>query len=353
MRHSWALAFAVLALASCKGNKDTASSDDASAPPVKVESAPAVEIEVPIQLRVTGSLKGLKEAELAANAAGRITKTMVERGDEVKANQVVAQIDTSSASLSLAEARVMVDTSRTQEAINQADCKRTEQLFQSKSISAAEYDNGMAKCKTAPLALKSAEARQSIAAKVIGDGTIRAPFDGIVSERFVDVGEYVQAQSKVIAIAQSTELRLEFTVPEASVADVKIGADASFTVAAYKDKQFHGTVRFVSGAVRASTRDLVVEAIVKNDDKQLFPGMFADVALSTGMRKLPSVPASAVFERLEKKRVMVVKDGRLEERVLQVGPESNGRISVEAGVAVGEPVVTANAAKLTNGARVQ
>ena len=81
--------------------------------------------------------------------------------------------------------------------------------------------------------------------------------------------------------------------------------------------------------------------------------MFADVALSTGTRKLPSVPLSAVFERQDKRRIFVVKDGRLEERVLQTGPESNGRLSVESGVKAGEPVVTANADRLTNGARVQ
>lgn len=354
MRFLWAAAIlaSTLLAPACKP-KTSATGDDAAAPPVHVESGPASEIEVPVLLRLTGSLKGMREADLAANAAGRITKTFVERGESVKAGQVVAQIDTSTAALALAEARVQVDTSRTQEEINQADCKRAEQLFQSKSISAAEYDNVTAKCKTASLGLRAAEARQTISAKNVGDGAIRAPFDGIVSERFVDVGEYVQAQSKVVSIAQSTELRLEFTVPEANVAEVKVGADAQFTVAAYKDRIFHGTVRYVSGAIRASTRDLVVEAIVPNAERELYPGMFADVALATGTRKLPSVPVSALFERQEKKRAYVVKDGHLEERVLQLGPEKEGRVSVEAGLAANESVVIANPTKYTNGARVQ
>ena len=135
--------------------------------------------------------------------------------------------------------------------------------------------------------------------------------------------------------------------------EVKQGADVSFTVSAYPTQTFHGAVRFVSGAVRAATRDLVVEAVVENGDKKLYPGMFADVALSTGMRKLPSVPLAAVFERQDKRRVFVVKDGRLEERVLQPGPETNGRLSVESGVKAGESVVTANTDRLINGARVQ
>src|SRR4051812_33408672 len=144
MRFSWAASFAAISLlGACKGGgKDaTMTGDDASAPAVHVESAPAVEIEVPIQLRLSGSLKGMREADLAANAAGRVTKTFVERGDQVQAGQIVAQIDMSNAALSLAEARVQVDTSRTQEEINQADCKRAEALFAKDTISKAEYDN--------------------------------------------------------------------------------------------------------------------------------------------------------------------------------------------------------------------
>jgi RND family efflux transporter MFP subunit len=356
MRFSAVAAVAAISLlGACKGaNKDaTMTGDDASSPPVHVESAPATEIDVPVQLRLSGSLKGMREADLAANVAGRVTKTFVERGDQVQAGQIVAQIDTSSATLSLAEAHVQVDTSRTQEEINQADCKRAEALFAKNVISQAEYDNVTAKCKTALLGLKAAEARQNLAAKNVGDGAIRAPFTGIVAQRYVEVGEYVQAQSKVISLAQSAELRLEFNVPEANVGEVKQGADVSFIVAAYPNQTYHGKVRFVSGSVRAATRDLVVEAVVENADKKLFPGMFADVALSTGRRKLPSVPLAAVFERQDKRRVFVVKDGRLEERVLQPGPEANGRLSVEAGVKAGESVVTTKTDGLINGARVQ
>ena len=342
----------LVSAAGCKNTKGEVATD-ASAPPVHVESGPVTEIEAPMSLRLTGSLRGMREASLAANAVGRVIKTMAERGDEVKEGQILAQLDTSAAALSLAEARVQVDTSRTQDEINQTECQRYEQLKAKNAISPAEYDQATAKCKTAPLGLKAAEARQNIASKNVGDGTIRAPFSGVVSERFVEVGEYVQASSKVVAIAQNAELRLEFTVPEANIGNVKTGEDTAFMVAAFPDKTFHGKVRFISGAVRSTTRDLVVESLVDNSEKLLRPGMFADVLLGTGTRKLPSVPASAVFERLDKKRVFVVSNGRLEERILQVGPTVGDRIAVESGVATGDAVVTANVSKLQNGARVQ
>ena len=331
----------------------TAKGEDATPAPIHVDTADVSDVDAPIVLQLTGSLKGMKEADLAANASGRVTRTFVERGDEIKAGAVIAQLDTSAAALSLSEAQVQVDTSKTQGDINKADCARYDQLKAKGAISALEYDQATAKCKTSPLDLMVAQARQNIAAKNVGDGTIRAPFSGVISERYVDVGEYVQASSKVASIVQGGDLRLEFTVPEANVAAVKTGADITFSVAAYPDRTFHGIVKYISGAVREATRDLVVEAVVGNDDKTLRAGMFANVSLATGTHKLPSVPVAAVFERQEKKRVFVVAGGRLEERVLQAGPEVNGRLSIEDGVVDGEKVAVGNLAALQNGASVQ
>lgn len=326
---------------------------DAEAP-VHVDTAEVVTVDSPTSLRLTGTVKGAKESDLAANAAGRVLRTMVERGALVKKGELIAQLDTSSAALAFAEARVAVETSKTQEEISRTDCARYDQLKGKGTMSDLEYDQLTAKCKTAPLTLEAAKARQNIAAKNIGDGTIRAPFAGVISERYVDVGEYVQPSSKVVSISQVGELRLEFTVPEAELAYVKEGADVSFSVAAYPDATFHAKVRFISGAVRASTRDLVAEAVVvETDSKKLLPGMFADVALATGSQKLAAVPVAAVFERLEKKRVYVVTGGRLEERILQYGPQANGLLTVLAGVKAGEKVVVSKLAGLQNGARVE
>jgi RND family efflux transporter MFP subunit len=322
-------------------------------PLVRVATAEVIEVSAPILLRLTGSLRGMKEADLAANAAGRVVRTFVERGDEIKQGAIVAQLDTSSAALSLEQARVDVDSQKTQHDINQSECARYEQLKAKGAVSPLEYDQAVAKCKTAPLNLLASQARQNIAEKSVGDGTIRAPFAGVVSERYVEVGEYVQPSSKVVALAVSSDLRLEFVIPEANIAGIAAGADVSFFVAAYPNKVFYGKVRHVSGAVRATTRDLVAEAIVGNGDKLLRPGMFADVSLVTGFRPLPSVPAAAVFERQEKKRVYVVTGGKLEERVLQDGPLVDGRVSVESGVKNGEKVAIGNLANLLNGQSVE
>lgn len=323
----------------------------AEAPAVHVETVEVTACDAPQSLKLIGNLRGAKETDLAANAMGRVLKTYVDRGAEVKAGELLAQVDVSTAALSLTEAQVQVHTSKTQLDINQADCARYEQLKGTGAITEYEYDQVTAKCKLAPLLVKAAQARQSMAAKNVGDGMIRSPFAGVVTERFVEVGEYVLANSKIASLAQIGELRLEFTVPEANFPQVRPNAKVTFHVAAYRDTPFEGQVVHISSAVRP-TRDIVVEALVPNADKRLLPGMFADVSLDVGVRSLPSIPKAAMFAQNGKENVFVVSEGRLEQRVVRPEPELDGRIPIVKGVALGERVVATHSAELKNGLHV-
>jgi membrane fusion protein (multidrug efflux system) len=281
-----------------------------------------------------------------------VTQLAFERGQRVKKGEVIAQVDVSTAALALAEARVALETSKTQEGIDQAECARYEQLKGTGAIADIEYDRMTAKCKTAPLNREAAEARRRIAAKNVGDGKIRSPFDSVVTDRHVEEGEYVQPSSRVVSLAQVSDLRLAFSLPEQNYPEVKIGAEVLFRVAAYGEQSFVGTVAHVAGAVR-ETRDVLVEAAVKNQDQKLLPGMFADVQIVVGRESLPSVSKLAVFEGNGKLNVLVVTDGVIEQRVLQPGPEVNGRLTVRRGVALGERVVAPYSPDLKNGQLVK
>lgn len=344
------LALAVLPNA-CKPKTDAATQAP-PAPPVAVTTEAVTNIDVPRTLRLTGTLRGERETDLAANVAGRVTSIKFERGQRIARGELIAEVDVSAAALALKEARLAVETSKTQEAINQTDCARYEKLKASGAVTDIEYDQVTAKCKTAPLNRETAEARQNMAAKNVGDGRIRSPFAGIVTDKYVQVGEYVQPSSRVVSLAQVSDLRLEFSLPEQNYPDVKAGAAVTFRVGAYGKEPFTGTVSYIAGAVR-ETRDVLVEASVKNPDQRLLPGMFADVELTVGQDNLPSVPKSAVFEANGKLNVLAVKDGVLEQRVLQPGPELGARLSVRRGVVANERVVAPYVPDLQNGQRVK
>jgi len=322
-------------------------------PPIAVQTEPAQTIDVPTTLRLTGTLRGDRETDLAANVSGRINATSVERGEQVKPGQVLAKVDTRAAALSAADARAQVGSIQAQAAQAQAECVRYEQLKAKGAISDLEYQQKIIQCSTLPLNVQAASARAALAAQNVGDGVIRAPFAGVVTERYVEVGQYVRQDSRVVTIVSADPLRLQLTVPEAQVASVKAGATVGFTVSGYADRRFEGKVRFVSGALRATTRDLIAEALVPNPERLLLPGMFADVELVTGSERLPSVPKSAIIEQDEQSRVYVVLNGRLEERIVALGPTVGDRVSIRRGVKDAEPVVVSELKGLSNGRKVR
>lgn len=337
----------------CKGQSTDAAGAAREEPAVPVQTEAAQSMEVPRTLRLTGTLRGDRETDLAANANGRVLATSVERGEQIKPGQVLAKLDTRAAALSAADARAQVDSIRAQEEQAKIECGRYEQLKARGAITDLEYQQKITQCRTLPLNVQAASARAALAAQNVGDGVIRAPFAGVVTERYVEVGQFVRQDSRVVTIVSADPLRLQITVPESQVASVKEGADVSFTVAAYPGQRFGGKVRFVSGALRATTRDLIAEAIVPNAERQLIPGMFADVALVVGSQKLPSVPARALREQDEQARLFVVSGGKVEERVVALGAKVGDRVAIAKGVAEGEQVVVSDLSGLSNGRKVR
>jgi RND family efflux transporter MFP subunit len=347
-----AISTVCLGVSGCKSS----SADDkgkTELPPISVKTATVGEVEAPITLRISGTLRGLRETDLAANATGRVTSTSVERGAEVKAGQVLAQLDVRAAAISASEANAMAESARASAAQAKLECSRAENLKASGSISQAEYDRLAANCRTSTLGVEASSARAQMAAQNVGDGSVRAPFAGVITERYVDVGEFVRADSRVVTLVSTETLRLELSVPEAQASKVKEGADVYFHVATFPERRFTGKLRFVSGAIRATTRDLVAEALVDNADKALLPGMFADIELTTGTRKLPGIPKEAILEKDGRSRAFFVVDGRLQERVLSTVPAVGSLIPVLKGASTGDVVAEGDLKTFANGQRTR
>jgi membrane fusion protein, multidrug efflux system len=340
-------------LAGCKRNTAEGSEAPATKPAVSVETDAVTLMEVPRTLRLTGTLRGDRETDLAANASGRVLSTAVERGAHVKPGQVLAVLDVRALSLSAAEARANASSVRTQQEQAQAECDRYEQLKQKGAISDLEYQQKITQCRTLPLSAEAATARAALAAQNVGDGVIRSPFAGVVAERFIEVGQFLRQDSKVVTIVAVDPIRLEIAVPEAEAAKITEGAELDFSVAAHPGRRFTGKIRFISGVVRRTTRDLVIEAVVENGERLLMPGMFADVALVVGTTQLPSVPQRSLLATDDQSRLFVLADGRLEERIVALGPKVGERVSVTRGVRLEDRIVVSELSQLSNGQRAQ
>lgn len=338
-------------LPACK--KGSAAVVEAPPEAVSVATVKVREQPMPRALKLTGTLRGSQQTELAANASGRVLQTFVERGTEVKKGEKLALLDVRAAAASANEVRASVALAKAQAEAAKRECDRLAKLLQTNAISPAEHDRMTDTCRNATISVQAAEARAYTVGLALGDGTIVAPFAGVITQRHVNAGEYVRMDSKVVTLVNADSLRLEFTVPEASIAALKEGSTLSFGVPAYPGRTFVGTVRFVGGAVRETTRDLVAEAVVENKDHALRPGMFATVSLYTGEVPAPVLPKSALVTKEDGSfHVFVSVNRRLEERVVQAGAEKGDDVTILRGVSSGDEVVAEPSGKLRNGLAV-
>lgn len=308
---------------------------------------------VPKYLAVTGTLLAHEDSDVAANAAGRVLETFVERGSFVVKGAPLVRLDAKTAELSASEARAMAEAAKAQRALAESDCARADKLFAQKVVNQADHERMRAQCLATRASSDAASTRVEMAGKAIADSMVRAPFAGMVVERFVTVGEYVMPASRVVTLVAVDPLRLELTIPEKSIAAIDPGQVVEFEVSAYPGEKFAATVRYVGPAVRRASRDLVVEALVKNADKRLKPGIFAVARIVTGQEELPVVPRTALRNEGGALRVFATRDGRVEERVVQTGIELEDGIVIRSGVVGGEKIIATLTGDVRDGVRVQ
>jgi multidrug efflux pump subunit AcrA (membrane-fusion protein) len=340
---------------------------------------------------VTGSLLADEQAEVSAEAAGRVIETPVERGSRVAQGAQLARISAVETSAQLQEAEANAgqlearlglsagqtfDAKRVPDVMNakaslewaEAEFGRIGSLLQQKVVSQSEYDQRRAQVEAARQqyqmaqnvaeqsyrSLGAARARVALARKALSDTTIRAPFSGLVAERVVSLGDYVTRGARVATVVRIDPMRIELTVPEQSLSLVKVGQPVRVTVDAYPGEEFTAKIRYVSPSLRADQRALTVEAIAANRDGRLKPGLFATASIQQP-ESAPAllVPASAVETVSGTSRVYVVKGDKVEERIVTLGEVVGRQVELTSGVAKGDVVAAEPKGHLVDGLAVR
>jgi membrane fusion protein (multidrug efflux system) len=195
------------------------------------------------------------------------------------------------------------------------------------------------------------EAEIALVRAQIAGTEIRAPFDGVVGLRFVSLGAYVGAATRIASLQQFDRLKIDFSVPEKYAARVKPGNAVTFRTA---DGAAHaGEVYAVDPRVDSSTRTLLVRAVCRNDRMRLLPGAFAnvDVALSR-VNDAIMIPAEALVPGLDERTVYVMEGGIARRRAIEAGARDATSVHVLAGLAAGDAVITSGLVQLRDGQAV-
>jgi multidrug efflux pump subunit AcrA (membrane-fusion protein) len=403
------LAAAGLFATACRGSKANVRNDNADAATpkvVEVTSATAIKRDLPRFFEATGSLAGDQQTDVAPQTSGKVVAVGVDIGSRVTRGQIMVKLDDSELKLKVEQSLAQLE--QTKAAVKQAEEKiglkpgqtfdpnrvaevgaakaafdladknlrRAEKLIESGDVSRSYYDQQRSQRDQLQQQYEAAlaQARQNYAAIVVARtnvanaetqvamarenlsyANIPAPFDGYVVERTSDLGEYVSPQQKVVTIVKTNPLRIRIDVPEQAIPDVQVGQSVSMNTSAWPDKNFSGHVARLAPSVSANSRTLTVEAEIDNGSGMLKPGQFATVRI-LGPRPEPAilVPSRAVItDDSGASRAFVVKNGHVEQRLVQVGQKEGDLIVVKAGINADELVATSNLEQLTDGAVVR
>jgi membrane fusion protein (multidrug efflux system) len=346
----------LVALVGCKKPSDggAGSGKLPPAPPVKVTSVTAAEAPTPDVIVVTGLIKADQRSDVTADTQGKVVNVMIERGSRVKMGQPVVQLDVRSAALGAREAAANLAAARSQKQLADQECTRTKSLLEKGAITKSEYDRQMAQCSSAQEQVAAVQARTEMMSKSVADGMVRAPFDGVVSEKMVSPGEWVAPGKPLFTLVDDDPLKVELSISEVAVPLIKLGERVELFSVAHADKPVSATITRL-GAEIGRTRSFIAEATV-DAGSDLLPGMFVEAHIQKDQKLMrPVLPAEAVVKRGKSWRAFVIKkDGEVEERIVQLGatPEP-GKVSIVQGINKGEKVVAKVSDDIVDGRAVK
>lgn len=379
-----AVFFLVAAVSSCRQSDPEGDATKSAQGAIRAATVVAAEKPTPDVLTVTGIIIADQRAEVTADTQGKVINVMIERGQRVKLGQAVIQLDVRTARLSAKEAQAALQSARVSKQLADEECARTKALLEKGAITKAEFDRQNTQCLNAVEQVAQAQARNDMMSKSVADGMVRAPFDGTVSEKHVSPGEWVTPGKPLFTLVDADPLKMELSVPEKAVPAINIGDRVEVAAVAHPDQTFSATITRL-GAEIGRSRSLTVEATLdpvvapekkpqesgseggkkasadaaskgagaRDRQSALTPGMFAEARVTVGHTPRVALPATAVVRRDKIWRAFIVRNGVIEERVVQVGPSPGPKeVSISQGIAVGEKVVAVVAAGVVDGAKV-
>jgi RND family efflux transporter MFP subunit len=335
-------------------------------------------------IELPGSIQAITEAPILARADGYVQRRMVDIGDRVRTGQSLAEIDAPEmdqqirqAKANLQQAQAAVDQAAANYERGQADedlakvtAQRWSALLGKGVVSRQENDRYQSEYHALVSATKALEKalaaqRSNVAAAEANLGRldqmqsyrlVKAPFEGVITQRNVDVGALVNTGNTLLfRIAQINTLRTYLNVPQANASEVRVGQPARLSVSNLPGRQFTGTVARTASALDPATRTLLVEVRVPNPGGALLPGMYARVALTGARSNAPlRIPSDALIARGEGTEVAVVRDGHtVHLQKIEVGRDYGDHLEVVGGLQEGQTVIANPGDVVREGLQVQ
>ena len=308
----------------------------ASMPPMPVDVDTARVRPVVDAVRATGRIEAVQAVDLRSDEQGRITALLFHEGQLVARGAPLVRIDDAMLRAQAERADADRDLARQQ-------LERVRRLREQNAATPADLERAEA-------AARSAVAALSVLQLQIARSIVRAPFSGVVGQRFVSVGDYITPADPLLTLQTVDPQRAVIEVPERHAVRLRLGQTVDFSVAAEPGRTFVARVDFIDPVVQRTNRTIMVKGLAPNPGRVLKPGMFIEARLATATRaNAIVVPEDAVQPLRTANVVWVVDKGKASRRVVQLGARSQGFVEVASGIAAGELVVVGGLERMAEG----
>lgn len=309
-------------------------------------------------LSSVGTMVAVRGVDVASEIAGLVRSVHFKSGQEVAAGQLLVQLN---ADADIAQLRALQAAAELAASV----LRRDQQQFAVQAISQAQIDSDQAD-------LKSRQALAAQQAALVEKKTIRAPFAGKLGITTVNPGQYLNPGDKIVTLQTIDPIYVNFHIPQKQLSGLQVGQALQLSSDAYANTAFTGKVSAISSKVDPATRNVQVEATVANPQRQLLPGMFANVHVEAGgKRQLLTLPQTAITYNPYGSTVFVVQPARqakpdsaaatppptsaelvVRQVFVTTGETRGDQVAVLTGLAEGQQVVTSGQIKLKNGSPV-
>ena len=301
--------------------------------PVAVTTMVVTPADAPVYLKEVGSLAAVRHVRLTPELGGLVTGIHFESGDTVKAGTLLVQLND-------APERADLQAALAKESLAESQLARAERLVKTGAVSHEVLDQRRSERDQVLANIRQLEAQ-------IAQKRIRAPFDGEIGIRQINLGQHLNPGDEIATLTDLSQLYVEFSVPQQDLGLVGRDAKVSVTTDGWPGRRFNGTVNAIEPQIDVNTRNVTVQALMPNPDKALRPGMYVDVAVNLPpQHDALLVPVTAIQTSASGESIVVVRDISSDGGgVAEIVPVTTGRrmgdqVIVETGLKPGDVVVT-------------
>ena len=401
------LILGMLLLLGCTGDgADNPQAAEGNEPTIPVTVARVTTQDVTIVMTFTGKIQAIQDLTVRSKVGGILEDVLFEEGDAVSEDQILARVEDEEYTLAVREAEATllsarsnlaktrqlsrpqeIDAARATYERAQADFgmaritwERRKKLYEKEIISRQEYDMAEMELKAkraacdaakeqlelvkagarsediemAKFRMNQAEAQLSLAKKRLNDTLIKSPISGVITRKMIDAGDLVAVGTPIANVIDMTSVETEVGVTEKDLPYLRKESKAVASVVAYLERKFPGRIMFVGLKADAATGTFPVKVEFDNPTGLLKPGMIAEVQIEKETRqKVVTIPQYAVVDKVDKKVVFVIENGRSSERSVELGPSVMEDVIVKKGLTVGETLVVVGQQSLKDGSEVR